>query len=136
MNVDKPKVIADCTKAIIDEVDAMSREFYNLRKSGALGRVFDNDEWIEFEVAESLSGTNYTMVPKNFYERLTLAVLRVVAPCPQCRGTGIGPIAPDFLGDKSEKMTVGTCSFCELCRGTGVDPSFGQKKSRDMLDKQ
>jgi len=126
--MDKPKIIADCTKAVIDEIDMMAREFNDLRKSGGLSRAFDNHEWIEFEVAESLSGTNYTMVPQNFYERLALAALRIAAPCPKCRGTGFGPIAPDFLGDKSEKMTVGTCSMCQLCGGMGIDPNFRRKK--------
>lgn len=126
---DKPKVITDCIKAIIDEIDMMAHEFNDLRKSGKLGRVFDNHEWLEFEVAESLSGTNYTLVPKDFYERLALAALRIAAPCPKCRGTGFGPIAPDFLGDKSEKMKTGTSSFCLFCHGAWIDPNFRQKKS-------
>jgi len=125
--MDKPKIIEDCTKAVIGEIDAMSREFDNLRKSGKLSRVFDNHEWIEFEVAESLSGTNYTLIPQNFCERLALIVLRIAAPCPKCRGTGYGPMSPDFIGDDPQTMKVGTVSVCLFCGGLGVDPNFRPK---------
>jgi len=109
------------TKVLAREVDYMSLEFAKARQNGTL----DLDQWTEFEVAEPLSGkSNYTMVPNDFYKRLALAMLRVVAPCPDCYGTGYGPISPDFIGDESGTMIIGTCSVCQLCNGTRIDPNY------------
>ena len=44
--------------------------------------------------------------------------------CPQCLGTGVTGIAPDFFGDDPRTMKIGTVSCCPLCNGTGKDPNF------------
>lgn len=58
----------------------------------------------------------------DFCYKIALNTLRITNPCPRCGGSGCGPIAPDFIGDRSEEMTIGTCSACEHCDGTGIDP--------------
>lgn len=120
------KTIDKIAKALAKEVDCMAQEFTKARQDGTLNL----DQWTEFEVADPLPGKiNYTMMPKGFYRRLALAALRVVAPCPECQGTGYGPIAPDFIGDESGTMTIGTCSACQLCGGTGVDLNYERNES-------
>lgn len=119
------KRIEDVAKAIGDEIDAMSLEFDCLRESGELARMIEDNEWTEFEIATPLPGKiNYTLAPRDLYDRLARASLRVIAPCPACRGTGYGEIKADFLNDDPLTMKVGTCSACSLCTGSGVNPNF------------
>jgi hypothetical protein len=54
------------------------------------------------------------------YEKM----LRAVAPCPECRGSGYGEMKPDFIGDNPKTMKIGTVSICSLCHGSGVDPNY------------
>lgn len=116
-------MIDKIAKALAKEADRMGEEFLVSRRD----KTLDIDQWFEFEIAEPLPGkVNYTLVPNDFYERLALAALRVIAPCPECHGT---PLTPDFIGDESGAMIIGTCSACQLCNGTGVDPSYAIGKS-------
>jgi hypothetical protein len=110
-------ILSCAAAAIAVEIEYMAETFRNDR-SGCV------DTWDEFEVAEALVPSHYTLVPPHFYERLAQAVLRTVAPCPTCRGRGHGEIAPDFIGDDPRTMTIGTVSMCQLCGGNGVDPNF------------
>lgn len=59
-------------KALEDEIERMAEEFDANR-----GRLCN--EWLDFEVAQALPGhMNYTLVPRDFYERLARAVLRTM----------------------------------------------------------
>ncbi|MFA5054292.1 MAG: hypothetical protein WC565_09550 [Parcubacteria group bacterium] len=64
-------------KAIRDEIERMAEEFDADR-----GRLCN--EWTDFQVAQAINGTNYTLVPPDFYERLARAVLLTIAPCTDC----------------------------------------------------
>jgi len=70
--------IDTATHAIVKELDKMRQEFDNIRLNGMIGEVFENDDWVEFEVADSIRNPNYTMVPFDFEERLAAAVLKAI----------------------------------------------------------
>jgi len=67
---ESPQDVARVAKALEDEVEAMQDEFDADRHRLC-------NEWVDFEVAEALAGhMNYTLVPRDFYERLARAVLK------------------------------------------------------------
>ncbi len=75
---DLPQAVIDrAAKAIRDEIERMAEEFDADR-----GRLCN--EWTDFQVAQAINGTNYTLVPPDFYERLARAVLLTIAPCTDC----------------------------------------------------
>ena len=101
--------------AVEKESSRISDEFDEDRDNQRI----DWDNIVEFEVARSLYGNNYTLIPTDYFRRLAWAALRELHPCDACNGTGFTPMAPDFIGDDPKTMTVGTCSYCEKCGGDG-----------------
>jgi len=101
--------------AVEKESIRISDEFDKERERGEI----DFDKWVSFEVATSLDMNNYTLVPLDYFKRLARAALRELHPCSACNGTGLTPMAPDFIGDDPKTMTIGTCSYCEKCSGHG-----------------
>lgn len=67
--------VARVAKALEDEVEAMREEFNANRHELC-------QEWVDYEVATTAPGRlNYTLVPRDFYERLARAVLRERGGC-------------------------------------------------------
>ena len=102
------------------------------------------ETWTDFEVAQAINGPNYTLVPRDFYERLAKAALEAVANCVQISGSvDVSPHScsqiagcsrdanngetrttdaksgqSGTIGDQIVPVT-GPCA-CPACRGTGL----------------
>ena len=63
------------TQAVKDVIEAMAEEWH-AKSSAEIRSAINNNEWVEFEVAQALRNDNYTLVPIDFYERIAKAVIR------------------------------------------------------------
>ena len=83
--------------------------------------------WTDFEVAQAINGHNYTLVPRDFYERLAAAALEAMADC--SRPANKGEIRTSAAESRQSGAIGGPTippgwritgpDACPACRGTG-----------------
>ena len=85
------------------------------------------ETWTDFEVAQAINGPNYTLVPRDFYERLAAAALEAMADC--SRPANKGEIRTSAAESRQSGAIGGPTippgwritgpDACPACRGTG-----------------